>query len=144
MNQNIVEIQTIAKQYAKLPQVKQLAKVLEGKVTGQPIYLEGLMASSAPMVFSSLKGKLFFFIMQDVEEAGYFYHDLCQIMGDRDVLFFPSSYRRAIKYGQKDPANEVLRTEVLARLSSQFTVHSSQLPADVNTAQPNRELCTVN
>ena len=39
-------------------------------------------------------------------------------MGTQDVLFFPSSYRRAIKYAQRDSANEILRTEVLARLSA--------------------------
>ncbi len=142
--------------------MKQLAKALNGKTPGNSIFLEGLLASSAPLVFSSLaldswgqaldpaSGQAacphdpFLFIMQDAEEAGYFYHDLCQVMGEHDVLFFPSSYRRAIKYGQKDPANEVLRTEVLSRLSSQFTVHSSQLTADDKRAQPNRELCTMN
>ena len=56
------------------------------------------------------------FILGDLEEAGYFYHDLTQILGDEQVLFFPSSFRRAIKYGQKDAANEILRTEVLSRL----------------------------
>ena len=38
-------------------------------------------------------------------------------MGTSDVLFFPSSYRRAVKYAQRDPASEILRTEVLTRLS---------------------------
>ena len=45
-----------------------------------------------------------------------FYHDLTQVNGDEHILFFPSSYRRAVKYGQKDAANEILRTEVLSRL----------------------------
>jgi transcription-repair coupling factor (superfamily II helicase) len=58
------------------------------------------------------------FILQDAEEAGYFYHDLTQLLGNRDVLFFPSSYRRSIKYAQRDAASEILRTEVLARLSA--------------------------
>ena len=31
-------------------------------------------------------------------------------------MFFPSSFRRSVKYGQKDAANEILRTEVLSRL----------------------------
>jgi transcription-repair coupling factor (superfamily II helicase) len=73
------------------------------------------------MLFGSLSKKCktpLLFILQDAEEAGYFYHDLTQLMGDRDVLFFPSSYRRAIKYAQRDAASEILRTEVLARLSS--------------------------
>ncbi|MDO4194686.1 MAG: transcription-repair coupling factor, partial [Prevotellaceae bacterium] len=32
--------------------------------------------------------------------------------------FFPSSFKRAVKYGQRDAANEILRTEVLSRVSS--------------------------
>lgn len=56
------------------------------------------------------------FLLNDSEEAGYFYHDIVQANGDKHVLFFPSSYRRAIKYGQKDAANEILRTEVLSKL----------------------------
>ena len=61
---------------------------------------------------------LMLFVMDDAEEAGYFYHDLVQLMGSSRVLFFPSSYRRAIKYNQRDGGNEVLRTEVLSQLSS--------------------------
>ena len=57
-------------------------------------------------------------VMNDQDEAGYFYHDLIQMLGDEKVLFFPSSYKRAIKYNQKDPVNEILRTEVLSRISA--------------------------
>ena len=113
-----MDIKELQKRYAALPQVKGLAKALEDR-NGGTITLSGLLASSAPMVFSGLAlktRKTILFILQDADEAGYFYHDLCQVMGDKDVLFFPSSYRRAIKYGQKDPANEILRTEVLTRL----------------------------
>jgi len=60
----------------------------------------------------------YLFILNDAERAGYFYHDLTQIIGTKDVLFFPSAYKRAAKYGQIDPANEILRTEALNRLQS--------------------------
>ena len=120
--------------YARLPQVKALAQTI-GKTTGRlgressakMVFLEGLLGSSAPMVFAALRERLkvkseesasapFLFILQDAEEAGYFYHDLTQLLGEKDVLFFPSSYRRAIKYAQRDAASEILRTEVLARV----------------------------
>ena len=68
---------------------------------------------------SKLKTLTAVFILQDNDEAGYFYHDLTQILGTDNVLFFPSSYRRAVKYGQRDAANEILRTETLSRLSAQ-------------------------
>ena len=83
--------------------------------------LQGLVCSSAPMFFAPLQEKIkrsVLFILDDADEAGYFYHDLTQLLGQDSVFFFPSSYRRAIKYGQRDAANEILRTEVLARLSA--------------------------
>ncbi|MBR1520671.1 MAG: transcription-repair coupling factor [Bacteroidaceae bacterium] len=56
-------------------------------------------------------------VMNDADEAGYMYHDLTQMMGTERILFFPSSYKRAIKYNQKDAGNEILRTEVLTRVA---------------------------
>ena len=116
----VMNIQDLENLYAQLPQVSALAKEL-GKTSSTLIFLDGLVGSSAPMLFASLIKKCrpqVLFILQDAEEAGYFYHDLTQLLGDNDVLFFPSSYRRAIKYAQRDAASEILRTEVLARLTS--------------------------
>ncbi len=82
--------------------------------------LQGLVCSSAPMVFAGLTARMSttgLFILQDADEAGYFYHDLLQLLGEERVLFFPSSYRRAVKYGQRDAASEILRTEVLSRVA---------------------------
>ena len=114
-------IQELLKKYALLPQVGALANTL-GKKSVKTVFLEGLMCSSAPMLFASLaskrKSSTAVFILQDADEAGYFYHDLTQLIGKELVLFFPSSYRRAIKYAQRDSANEILRTEVLAKLSA--------------------------
>ena len=56
-------------------------------------------------------------VMNDLDDAGYVYHDLTQMMGEERVLFFPSSYKRAIKYNQKDAGNEILRTEVLTKVA---------------------------
>ena len=118
-----MNIQELEKKYAELPQVSALAKEL-GKSSSTTIFLEGLLGSSAPMLFACLAQKShklrslkLIFVLQDAEEAGYFYHDLTQLMGTTDVLFFPSSYRRAVKYAQRDPASEILRTEVLTALS---------------------------
>ena len=116
-----MKIEELLKIYAKSPQVGALAETLRKKSV-KMVFLEGLMCSSAPMVFASfvLKSKTSttLFILQDADDAGYFYHDLTQLLGEEQVLFFPSSYRRAIKYGQLDSANEILRTEVLSKLSA--------------------------
>ena len=116
-----MEIQKLTDIYGKLPQCVALTKVLKD-MSANTIVLQGLLSSAAPLLFASLArhdSYCMVFILQDADEAGYFYHDLTQIMGTDDVLFFPSSYRRAVKYGQRDPANEILRTEVLSRLSQQ-------------------------
>ena len=116
----ILDIQSLQQRYAKSAQVGALAKLLRTSTRGT-IYADGLVGSSAPLVFAALADSVpstFVFILQDEEEAGYFYHDLQQIKGDDEVFFFPSSFKRAVKYGQRDSANEILRTEVLTRLST--------------------------
>ena len=82
----------------------------------------GLHGSSRAMFSVGLFHKLprvYLYIFNDAETAGYFYHDITQIMGAGEVFFFPSAYKRASKYGQLDAANEVLRTETLSRLQSE-------------------------
>ncbi|HAT61776.1 MAG TPA: transcription-repair coupling factor [Prevotella sp.] len=114
-----MSIQELQSLYGTLPQASALVEFFKQK-TFQSLFLEGLVGSSTPLLFSSIAEKLqrtVVFILNDSDEAGYFYHDLMQIMGPERVLFFPSSYRRAVKYGQRDHANEILRTEVLAKLS---------------------------
>ena len=113
-------IKDLCLQYACLPQLSALAEAMRNPRQRQ-ISLEGLVASAAPMAFGAVAPQFpnLLFVLQDAEEAGYFYHDLVQILGSERVLFFPSSYRRAVKYGQRDAASEILRTEVLSRLNAQ-------------------------
>ena len=116
-----MNIQELSKLYAHMPQVAALAKVM-GDSKSRNIFLDGLLASSSALLFGSLTTKCktkIMFVMQDADEAGYLYHDLTQILGDKQVLFFPSSYRRAVKYGQKDSANEILRTETLCEIKNE-------------------------
>ncbi len=108
----------LQQRYAAHPNVAALVRMLDTPSVHH-VYCGGLCASSASLFTSVLAGQgrwTLVAILGDMEEAGYFYHDLVQVLGDGHVLFFPSSFRRAIKYGQKDAANEILRTEVLSRL----------------------------
>ena len=114
-----MEIKEIRDIYGGMPQCGALVKMLEDK-TVKTVFLKGLLASSGPMFFSALADRhadTIMFVLQDADEAGYFYHDLTQLMGTQQVLFYPSSYRRAVKYGQRDAGSEILRTEVLSRLA---------------------------
>lgn len=121
-----MNIQDIQKLYGVLPQGNALIKTMEEKSV-RTVFLQGLLASATPMFFASIVKrwqKTLLFVLNDNDEAGYFYNDLKTIAmpeNEKDqaaeVLFFPSSYRRAVKYGQRDAGNEILRTEVLSRLS---------------------------
>ena len=128
-----MEIQKLQSIFARHPGVKALAAALQtprpslggGKDPRGVIQLSGLQGSSAPLVFASLAEKApqvlnvpYVFVLDDEEEAGYFYHDLTRLLGEEQVLFFPSSYKRAIKFGQRNAGQEILRTEVLTRLSA--------------------------
>ena len=99
------------------------------------------------MLFASLASKSqtqLLFVLQDAEEAGYFYHDLTQLMGTDEVLFFPSSYRRAVKYAQRDAASEILRTEVLTRLSSvRYVVTYPEALAELVVSKKNLDSRTL-
>ena len=118
-----MEIIDLVKRFAGHSGVAAVQKVWSDKSV-RTMHFKGLSASAAPMLFAALASAekpwqvpVALFVLNDLEEAGYFYHDLTQMLGESRVLFLPSSYKRAIKYGQKDSANEVLRTEVLTRLT---------------------------
>ena len=126
-----MKIQDIEKIYGHSPQANAFLDLLKKKSV-RSVFLQGLICSSASMFFAPLQERLkrsVLFVLDDADEAGYFYHDLTQLLGQDSVFFFPSSYRRAIKYGQRDAANEILRTEVLARLSSDRQLFIVTYPA---------------
>ena len=102
--------------YGRLPQAGALLKTLDDK-KAHKLLIEGLVGSSVPLLFSSIAGRLnrtVLFILDDSDEAGYFFNDL----KSDQACFFPSAYRRAVKYGQRDDANEILRTETLAAVAA--------------------------
>ena len=130
-----MEIIDLVKRFAGHSGVAAVQKVWSDKSV-RTMHFKGLSASAAPMLFAALASAekpwqvpVALFVLNDLEEAGYFYHDLTQMLGESRVLFLPSSYKRAIKYGQKDSANEVLRTEVLTRLveAGKLKIENSKL-----------------
>jgi transcription-repair coupling factor (superfamily II helicase) len=85
------------------------------------IRLDGLTGSSKAIIIGSifLKTQItHLVIIPEKEEAAYFYNDLVSVVGEESVFFFPSTYKRSVQYGQTEPANIVLRTEVLNHLAS--------------------------
>lgn len=83
--------------------------------------IEGLSGSSKTIVLSSIfqdMQHIHVVVISEKEEAAYFYNDLIALAGEEAVFFFPSTYKRSVQYEQTEPANIVLRTEVLNFLAS--------------------------
>lgn len=114
----IEELRTL---YASLPQLGAMAKLLKDGKT-RHISLNGLVASAPALFFAAFAERCpypILFILDDADTAGYFHNDL-KALGIEPFLL-PSSYRRAVKYGQHDAGSEILRTETMAALSAEKT-----------------------
>jgi len=99
---------------------EQLLKEAE-LVKPEAIELEGLTGSSASLISGAIfndSGSHFLAILPEKDDAAWFYNDLVSLAGEESVFFFPSGYKRSARYNQTDPANIVLRTNVLSRLAS--------------------------
>ena len=84
-------------------------------------HLKGLVGSSFSFVISNIfsENELpFLLVFNDKEEAAFYLNDLEQLCGDKDVLFYPGSYRRPYQIEETDNANVLLRAEVLNRINS--------------------------
>ncbi len=105
--------------YDKATKVSQIAENLQQ--SGNKIHLKGLVGSSLSFVVNSLfhKSELpFLLIFEDKEAAAYYLNDLEQLIGEKDVLFYPASFRRPYQIEEVDNANVLLRAEVLNRINS--------------------------
>ncbi|MGB5418143.1 transcription-repair coupling factor [Algibacter sp.] len=90
--------------------------------TGAKTHVKGLVGSSFSFVISSIFKaceKPFLLVFNDKEEAAHYLNDLEQLLNDKDVLFYPGSYRRPYEIEETDNANVLLRSEVLNRINSQ-------------------------
>ena len=117
-----LNIRDILELYKTDERVEALAKALNaGKDTR--IQLRGLVGSGDAAVAVALyflQHPNMIFVLPDREEAAYFQSDIENLTG-KDVLLFPSSYRKAFEFTQPDSSNVLARAEVLNELN-----HSSE------------------
>lgn len=109
----------ISDKYSNTPKINEISQAISNKAN--KISIKGLVGSSASFVVQALFEKSenpFLLIFQDKEEAAYYLNDLEGLVGQKDVLFFPSSHRRPYQIEDVDNANVLLRAEVLNRINS--------------------------
>ncbi len=86
----------------------------------QRLFLSGTTGSFKSLIIAgTLDSNQHLVILNDKEEAAYFYNDLTQLLGEENVYFLPSTYKRSPEYGNIDSSNIILRTEALNFLSSE-------------------------
>ena len=115
-----MELQDFKKVFEKHEAIQPLLKVMN--TPGEKIHLPGLIGSSQTVLASFLAeqhNQPLVFILNDKEEAAYFYDDLINLQTASPVFFFPSSYKRSVQYNIIEQENIILRTEVLNQLHEQ-------------------------
>ncbi len=111
--------QNILNNYQQSANISQIAKSLQQE--NNHLQIQNLVGSSLSFVISETfkkTDKPFLLIFNDKEEAAYYLNDLEQLLGDKNVLFYPGSYRRPYQIEETDNANVLLRSEVLNRINS--------------------------
>lgn len=111
--------QAIVNQYLKSAKTQQV--LTEIQRDQNHFQITNLVGSSLSFVISETFKKAekpYILIFNDKEEAAYYLNDLEQLIGDKNVLFYPGSYRRPYQIEETDNANILLRSEVLNRINS--------------------------
>ncbi|MCG8183257.1 transcription-repair coupling factor [Tenacibaculum piscium] len=111
--------QLIVNHYQQSDTTKQIVKELQQEQNH--FQISNLVGSSLSFVISETFKKAekpYLLIFNDKEEAAYYLNDLEQLLGDKNVLFYPGSYRRPYQIEETDNANVLLRSEVLNRINS--------------------------
>ena len=111
-----MKLTDIEKLFAKGARAAAINSLLGEKDTRR-INVVNAAGSSVAMMLSQLPaGKHPVVVIGDsADDAGYIYHDLSRLASEEAVAFFPSAYKRDIKYGKVDPPSEILRTDALSR-----------------------------
>ena len=118
----VMSTNLIAQKFAQSPQQQELRNTIAvSEKNRSNIHLKGLVGSALSFVVADAfkeSDQPFLLIFNDKEEAAYYLNDLEQLIGEKNVLFYPGSYRRPYQIEETDNANVLLRAEVLNRINS--------------------------
>ncbi len=115
-----MEIAAFIQQFKQLNGLDQTANLLQQAELR--LHWKGLIGSSKSIAASSVAEQVpghHLFILEDKEAAAYFLNDLEQLYPDqKNILFYPASYRTPYQLEETDNANVVARAEVLEKINS--------------------------
>lgn len=115
-----MELKELQKLFSKHPNLSSTANELQ--LVGSKIHWSGIVGSSFSFYSSEVCAQVpgnHLIILEDKEEAAYYYNDLEGLFPDKKNLFFyPESYRTPYSIEETDNANVVSRAEVLEKVNS--------------------------
>ncbi|MFN8310811.1 MAG: transcription-repair coupling factor [Chitinophagales bacterium] len=110
----------ILQRYTEAPSVQQLLQILNKKTEAGEIALCGLTGSQDAFVAAAVfKSSAFnhLFILNEKEEAAYFQNNLKSLLPQKDVYYFPDSFKRPQAFEELNNNNVLLRAETINRLA---------------------------
>jgi len=106
--------------YKEDPLVQSIGELIRTN-ENQTYHLKGLVGSLDAVLAAALyqiNKQTNLFVMHDKEEAAYFHNDLQNLIGEKEVLLFPTSYKRPYQFDQTENANILMRAEILNRINN--------------------------
>lgn len=109
----------ILRKYGESDNNSTLIKELNGE--GARIQLKNTIGSSISFIAAAAYqhlNKTNLFVLADKEDAAYFLNDLENLLGKKNVLFFPASYRMPYQREDIDNSNILMRADVLNKINT--------------------------
>ncbi len=119
-----MKIKDFIKVYKEDPVIQSIAERIKPNETSH-LRLKGLVGSLDAVVAAAtyqINKQTNIFVLHDKEEAAYFHNDLQNLMGDKEVLLFPTSYKRPYQFDETENANILMRAEILNRINHKASI----------------------
>ena len=118
-----MNLASIIEFYQKDKRTKQIVEHLQ-KTQKTNLHLSGLQASLPAFVATAVYKNLpqnYLFILDNKENAAYFQNDLKNLLGKKDVLFFPDSFKKPAQFDHISNNNLLMRAETATKLLNSQT-----------------------
>ncbi|OEK02700.1 transcription-repair coupling factor [Roseivirga sp. 4D4] len=119
-----MKVRDFIKIYREDPVIQSIAERIKPNETTY-LKLKGLVGSLDAVIAAAtyqLNKQTNIFVLHDKEEAAYFHNDLQNLMGDKEVLLFPTSYKRPYQFDETENANILMRAEILNRINHKASI----------------------
>lgn len=114
-----MKIKDFVKLYKEDPFLQTIAAAIKPNEDSW-IQLKGLVGSLDAVTIAATQNinkQNHLVVLHDKEEAAYFQYDLQNLLGVKEPLLFPTSYKRAYQFEETENANVLMRAEILNRIN---------------------------